>query len=227
MILVSLICFFIFFYIVYYLSRDDFVLVRKDIPIGKIFNLVILMSLFSVFISRLFFALSYPSGQLLNLLSFLAFNYFPGFSLTGAIAGAEIFIYLYCDYKKMPTGKIFDLLTLSFIGVLPIGFLLNFLVHLGRVAVFDNIILVFSIILLLVFAKIINPLSVKGEIKDGSLGFIFVAIFSCIYFLTRLFLNLKDFSFLNPENILLLGTLFSSLILLLNQELMDRFLAKK
>ncbi len=227
MILVSLICFFIFFYIVYYLSRDDFVLTRKDIPIGKVFNLVILMSLFSAFISRLFFTLSYPSGQMLNLLSFLAFNYFPGFSLIGAIAGAEIFIYLYCDYKKMPMGKIFDLLTLSFIGVLPIGFLLNFLIHLGRVTVFDNIILVFSVILVLIFAKIINPLSVKGEIKDGSLGFIFVAIFSCIYFLTRLFLNLKDFSFLNAENILLLVTLFSSLILLLNQELMDRFLAKK
>jgi hypothetical protein len=227
MVLVLLICFFIFFYTVYYLSHDDFVLVRKDIPIGAVFSLTFLMTLFSLFLSRLFFVLSYSSGEFLNLLGFLDFNSFPGLSLIGAIAGSEIFIYLYCDYKKMPAGRIFDLFSLSFIGVLPIGFLLNLIIHLGRVGVFDNIILVFSIFLVLLFAKVIYPFSVKGEIKDGSLGFMFVAIFSCIYFLTKLFLDLKNFSFLNLENILILITLFSSLMLLLKQEIMDRFLAKK
>lgn len=227
MVLILLICFFIFFYIVYYLSRDDFVLTRKDTPIGAVFSLTFLMSLFSLFFSRLFFVFSYKSGEFLNLLGFFTFNSSAGFSLIGAIAGAEIFIYLYCDYKKIPAGKIFDLFSLSFMGVLPIGLLLTFVIHLGKVGIFDNIILVFSILLLLLFAKIIYPFSVKGEIKDGSLGFMFVAIFSCIYFLTRLFLDLKNFSFLNLENVLLLVTLFSSLMLLLNQEIMDRFLAKK
>ena len=227
MLLVLFVCFFLFLYIVYYLSRDDFVLTRKDIPVSKVFSMVFLTGLISLFAARFLFALAYPTSVLLNPLGFLAFYYYAGLSLVGAIIGAEVFIYSYSQYKKMPAGKIFDLFTLAFIGVLPVGLIGNFIVGLGRVGFFANILLVFSILLLLLFGKVIYPFSTKGEIKDGSLGFIFVAIFSFLYFLTKLFLNLKDFSFLNPENIVLLVMLFSSLILLLNQEMMDKFLTKK
>jgi prolipoprotein diacylglyceryltransferase len=165
--------------------------------------------------------------MLLNPLGFVAFYRYSGLSLVGAIVGAEIFIYLYCRYKKMPAGKIFDLFALAFMGVLPVGLIGNFVINLGKVGLFDNILFIFSALLLLLFGKVIYAFSAKNEIKDGSLGFIFVAIFSFLYFLTKLFLNLKDFSFLNPENILLLVALFSSLILLVNQEMMDKFLTKK
>ena len=127
----------------------------------------------------------------------------------------------------MPAGKIFDLFALSFIGVLPLGIIANFVIHFGKVEIFENILFFASIILLIIFGKLIYSFSTKGEIKDGTLGFIFIAIFSAFYFLTKLFLDLKDFSFVNPENILLLLMLFSSLVLLLNQEIMDKFLAKK
>jgi hypothetical protein len=79
----------------------------------------------------------------------------------------------------------------------------------------------------LLFAKIIYPFSGKGEIKDGTLGLMFSTVFTFLYFMTKLFLNLKDFSFLSLENILILVLLFSSLILLINQEIMDKFLVKK
>jgi hypothetical protein len=227
MALAILVCFFLFLYIVYYLSRDDFVLTRKDIPVTRVFSLVFLTGVVSLFSARLFFALNSPAALLLNLLNFLAFYHDFGLSLIGAIFGAEIFIYAYCWYKKMPAGKIFDLFTLAFIGVLPIGLIINFIFSLGRVGMFANLLFIYSILLLFAFGKIIYSFSAKGEIKDGSLGFIYVAIFSFLYFLTKLFLNLKDFSFLNPESILLLVLLFSSLILLVNQEIMDKFLAKK
>ncbi|MGA2967734.1 MAG: prolipoprotein diacylglyceryl transferase family protein [Candidatus Levyibacteriota bacterium] len=227
MVLVIFVCFFLFLYLVYYLSRDDFVLTRKDIPVTKVFSTVFLTGIVALFSARFIFVLSYPTSVLLNPLGFLAFYYYAGLSLIGAILGAEIFIYFYCRYQKMPTGKIFDLFTLAFIGVLPIGLIGNFVIHLGKVGLFANLLLVFSIVLLLLFSKIIYPFSAKGEIKDGSLSFIFVAIFSFLYFLAKLFLNLKDFSFLNPESILLLIALFSSLILLLNQEIMDKFLGGK
>jgi hypothetical protein len=227
MILIIFACFFLFLFIVYYLSRDDFVLTRKDIHISKVFSLAVLTGLIALFSARFVFALSYPTTILLNPLGFLAFYYYAGLSLVGAIMGSEIFIYAYCQYKKMPAGKIFDLFILSFIGVLPFGIIGNFIIHFGKVGFFENILFICSIILLLVFGKIIYPFSTKGEIKDGTLGFIFIAIFSALYFLTRLFLDLKDFSFINPENVILLLMLFSSLILLLNQEIMDKFLAKK
>jgi hypothetical protein len=112
-------------------------------------------------------------------------------------------------------------------GVLPLGLIGNFIVHLGKVSLFLNLIFIFSIFVLLLFAKIIYSFSGRGEIKDGTLGLIFGAIFSFLYFMIRLFLNLKDFSFLSLDNILILVVLFSSLILLVNQEIMDKFLAKK
>ncbi|HUD09849.1 MAG TPA: prolipoprotein diacylglyceryl transferase family protein [Patescibacteria group bacterium] len=227
MLLVLFFCFLLFLYIVYYLSKDDFVLTRKDIPVTKVFSMVFLTGLISLFFARLIFALAYPAPALLSPLGFLAIYSYGGLSLIGALIGAEIFIYFYAQYQKMPAGKIFDLFILAFIGVLPVGLIGNFIINFGRVGLFANILFIFSIILLLLFGKVIYPFSAKGEIKDGSLGFIFVAIFSFSYFLTKLFLNLKDFSFLNPESILLLVMLFSSLFLLLNQEIMDKVLIKK
>jgi hypothetical protein len=227
MALAIVVCFFLFLYIIYYLSRDDFVLTRKDIPVTRVFSLAFLTAVVALFSARLVYVLSSPGAQLLNPLGFLAFYHDGGLSLNGAIIGAEVFVYVYCLYKKMPAGKIFDLFTLAFLGVLPVGLIVNFIFSLGRVGLFVNLLFIFSIFLLFIFGKIIYPFSAKGEIKDGSLGFIFVAIFSFLYFLTKLFLNLKDFSFLNPESILLLVMLFSALILLLNQEIMDKFLVKK
>lgn len=225
--IILLICFFIFLYLLYYLSKDDFVIVRKDISMEKIFNLAFLTSIASLFSARLFYVLQSLDPKLWSPLGFLAIPYFPGLSLIGGILGAEIFIFLYGSFKKMPTGKILDLFALSFMVVLPLGLIGNFIIHLGKVSLFSNLVFIFSCLLLLLFAKVIFPFSGKGEIKDGSLGLIFSAIFSFLYFTTKLFLNLKEFSFLSIENILILVVLFSSLILLVNQEIMDKFLTKK
>lgn len=225
--IIILICFFIFLYLLYYFSRDDFVIVRKDISMERIFNLAFLTAIVSLFFSRLSFVLESLDPRLLNPLEFLAVPYFPGLSLIGGMLGAAIFIFLYGSFRKLPVGKMLDLFTLSFMGVLPLGLIGNFIVHLGKVSLFSNLIFIFSIFVLLLFAKIIYPFSGRGEIKDGTLGLMFGAIFSFLYFMTRLFLNLKDFSFLSLDNILILVVLFSSLILLVNQEIMDKFLAKK
>jgi prolipoprotein diacylglyceryltransferase len=227
MILILLFCFFIFLYVLYYVSRDDFVIVRKDVPMGKIFSLAFLTCFVALFFSRLAFVLIHPDPKLLNPLGFLALPYFPGLSLMGGVASAELFILMWANYKKMPVGKILDLFAFAFIAVTPLGYIGNFLIHLGKVSLFDNVFLIVSILVLMLFIKIIYPFSNKGEIKDGSLALIFTAILSFLYFLINLFLNLKSFSFLSVDNILVLVVLFSSLILLVNQEIMDKFLFKK
>lgn len=227
MLLVLFVCFLLFLYVVYYLSRDDFVLARKDIPLARIFNTVFLGGIIALFFARLVFVLSYPTPTLLNPLGFLAFYYYGGLSLIGAMAGTEIFIYLYSQQKKLPSGKIFDIFSLALMAVLPLGLIGALLLHFKNVDFFSLIFLICSLVMLVIFMKVIYPFSVRGEIKDGSLGFIFVAIFSFLYFLIKLFLDIKNFSFLSFENILLLVLLFSSLVLLLNQEIMDKFLGKK
>lgn len=225
--LVLVFCFFIFLYILFYLSKDDFVVIRKDISIDRIFNLAFLTAIVSLFSARVFYALFNPSSQFLNPLVFFAFPYFPGLSLIGGVIGGFLFIYLYSGYRKMPVGKMFDLLAMSFISVLPFGFLITFLLLLGKTDLFYNLLFIFSFIIFLFFAKIINPFSLRGEIKDGSLGLIFISLFSLVYFTIKLFLNIKTFSFLDLENIILLISLFSCLVMLVNQEIMDKFLIKK
>lgn len=225
--LVLIFCFFIFMYFLYFLARDDFLIVRKDISLEKIFSIAILTSLVSLFFARFFFAVFNPKPEYLNPLVFLAILYFPGLSLPGGVVGGTIFIYLYAKLKKIPFGRIFDLFTMSFIGVLPIGFLITYIILLGNTTTLFNIVFIFSIFIYFLFIKLIFPFSSKGEIKDGTLGLIFISMLSFIYFTAKLFLNVKTFSFLSFESIFLLIALFSSLVLILNQEIIDKYISKK
>jgi hypothetical protein len=225
--LIILFCFFIFLYVLYYISKDDFIIVRKDVSLESIFSTAFLVGFFSLISSRLFFAFFSQNQEYLNPIVFLAFPYFPGLSLTGSLIGGSLFLYFYTKYKKMPAGKIFDLFTMSFIYVLPLGFLINFIILFGKTTLFFNILFFISIFIFFLFAKIIFPFSTKGEIKDGSLGLIFLSLFAFFYFTIKLFLDIKDFSFIDFENIMLLFLIFTPLIILINQEIMDKFLSKK
>lgn len=225
--LVLFFSFFIFLYVLFYLSKDDFIIARKNISVDKIFNIAFFTSVMSLFFARLFYVLFNPSMQFLNPLIFLAFPYVGGLSLIGGLIGGTLFLYAYSNYKNLPFGKLFDLFTMSFISVLPFAFLINFLILFGKTELFYNFIFAASILIFFLFAKIIYPFSAKGEVEDGSIGLIFISIFSFIYFIIKLFLNLKIFSFLNLENIVILFSIFVPLVLLINQEIINKFLIKK
>lgn len=225
--IVLLICFFIFLFNLYFLAKDDFIIVRKDISLDKIFNYGILTAIISLFSARVLFIVLSGREELFSPLIFFDLPYFPGLSFLGGLIGSSLFTFFYTKYKKMPVGKIFDLFSMSLIGVLPIGFLLVYLFSFLKTSLFFNILFGFSFILLFLFAKIIFPFSSKGEIEDGSLGLIFLSIFSFIYFTTKLFLDIKNFSFLSIENIILFILLFSSILILINREIIDKSLNRK
>lgn len=224
---VLLICFFIFLYVLYYYAKDDFIIVRKGIAIEKIFNLAFLTGIAALFFARLFYLFFNPSLELIKPLIFLAFPYVPGLSLFGAIIGGLIFLYAYTTYQKLPVGKISDLFTISFLTVLPLGYLINALMLLGKTDPFYNLLIISSFIIFILFIRIIYPFSGKGEIKDGSISLMFVSVFSFIYFIIKLFLNIKTFSFLELENIVILLSIFIPLVLLINQEIINKFLIKR
>lgn len=225
--IVILICFFMFLYVLYYHVKDDFIIARKGIAIDKIFNLAFLVGIASLFFARFFYVIFNKSFILLNPLLFLAFPYIPGLSLFGGIIGGVLFLYIYGGYKKLPVGKIFDLFTISFISVLPVAYLINFLLLFGKTDLFYNLIAICSFIVFIIFVKVIYPFSEKGEVEDGSISLMYVSVFSFTYFLLKLFLNIKTFSFLNFENIVILFSIFIPLIVLINQEIINKFLIKK
>lgn len=225
--LVLIISFFIFIYNLYYVSREDLLLIRRDIYSDKIFNLAIIAGLTSLFSARLFYVISYPDAVFQSILGFVAFTYYPGLSLVGAIAGGAGFVFLYARHKKYPSARLLDLFTVSLLGALPIGFLLDFIISLGKTdSVFNTLFVALSIVSL-VFIKGVYRLSQKGEIKDGSFSLIFLIVFTLINFLAKLLLNMEDFSFLKAENLLSFFIIFFSIFALLNQEIINKLLSKK
>ncbi len=224
---IQIICFLIFLYNIYYFSHEDFVITRRDIPTEKIFNMAFLAGFVFLFSSRFFYVLFNPLPKFLNAIGFIAYPYLPGLSIIGAVAATPLFLALYFRAKKLPIGKMLDLFAVSFLGVLPLGFFLIFLKQMGKTDLIFNVLFISSFILLILFKKIIYRFSESGEIKDGSFTLIFIAVFSLIYFLVRLFVNLDNFVFFKIENIFLFITIFSSIVLLINHEIMDKFLEKK
>ncbi|MBI2026054.1 MAG: hypothetical protein HYT06_01595 [Candidatus Levybacteria bacterium] len=194
---------------------------------GQIFNTAFLTGFVFLFFSRLFYVIFNPLPMFSNVIGFIAYPYFPGLSLIGALVSTIVFLGFYFRAKNLPIGKMLDLFTVSFLGVLPLGFLLIFLKNLRFFDLIFNILFASSIFLLIVFKKIIYRFSESGEIKDGSFSLIFLAVFSLIYFLSKLFVNPKDFVFFELENIFLFITIFSCVIILINYEIMDKFLEKK
>ncbi len=227
LILIQIICFLIFLYNIYYFSHEDFVITRKDIPMEKIFNIAFLAGFMFLFFSRFFYVLFNPLSHFINLIGFIAYPYLPGLSLIGAMAATPLFLSFYFRTKKLPIGKMLDLFSISFLGVLPLGFLLMFVRQFAKTDLIFNVLFISSFILLIVFKKIIYKFAESGEIKDGSPTLILISIFSLIYFLVKLFTNLENFVFFQIENIFLFITIFSSIVLLINHEIMDKFLEKK
>lgn len=69
------------------------------------------------------------------------------------------------------------------------------------------------------FVKVLLPLNVRGEIEDGSLGFLFLMIFSFTSLLAAIVRTSSDLRFFfQIDNLLLLLLFITALILLFLQE---------
>lgn len=211
-------CFFVFLFCLYLLSKDDFVFLRKDVTTEKIFNVAITVSIVSVLFSRILYVAINPKLEFLNPLVFLAFPYFPGFSLTGAVVGGAIISFFLSKKYKIPVGRFFDFLAFSFCASLPIGFLgLFFLLEdKFRKIMFIGLALVYAL-LFVVFLKFLLPLLLKGKVKEGSIGFLFLSFFSVMSLISNFVERGRPFYF-NIEDFILIFTLVASAVLLIKQE---------
>ncbi|MDP2649635.1 MAG: prolipoprotein diacylglyceryl transferase, partial [bacterium] len=124
-ILVLMVCLFIFLYCVYVLANDDFIFLRRDVTMEKLFNMIFLGAFISLFGSRLFYGFFHAKGILVNPLVFLLIPYFPGLSLLGGVVGAGVYFLFLAKRKEnsLPLGRISDFFSIAFLISLPIGFL--------------------------------------------------------------------------------------------------------
>lgn len=215
-IIVLIICFLIFLYVVYYLSHDDFVILRSNVPMERIYNVAFLFAGVTLFFSRLFYVIFNPQNIFLNPLGFLLFPYFPGLSLSGALLGGFIFLLAYLKLRNLPKGRLFDFFSAGFLIAYPVGLLGYFLLNGTKLSQSFVLSFILILVLLFIFVRFLLPFALSGKLKDGSLGIIFLFSFSGVSFLINAILS-RGFS-LSGENIIFLAITFLSLIPLVKQE---------
>ncbi len=220
-----LICFFFFLYVVYELCRDDFVILRKNIPMEKIFNAAFMVAISGLVVSRLFYVLSHPSTSFLNPLVFLIFPYYPGLSLIGGIIGGIISSIAVSKNWGMPTGRILDFFTMAFVSVFPLGFLLATLTSHQRLGFTTFILLLVYVLFFVVIWNFLLPKTMGAKLKDGSLSSISVTLFSLIYILSNVLVNSKNI--LNLENVFALLLFIVSLAFLIQHEGVEKLVFRR
>ena len=220
-ILVILICLFVFLYCVYLLANDDFIFLRKDVTMEKLFNVIFLGGLISLFFARLFYGLFYAKNILLNPFVFLLFPYFPGLSIVGGVLGAGVMLLFLATRKStLPLGRMSDFFSIAFLVTLPVGFIGYFMFsEEGFPVIKAGSLVIAYLILFVVFLRLFLPQLLNGKFKEGTIACLFLICFSAVSLISNAFpkISVLDF-FKNFENLILLATLIGSPVLLIRQE---------
>jgi len=208
----------VFLYALFRLVKDDYIFIRKGITLEQSFDFAFIALWAGLFISRSFYLLFHlTKGENFFVDFFSVKN--GGLSLTGAIFGGALAVYLISKYKRLPLGRLGDFLSLSFLYSLPLLFLANaVLVKKNELLlVFLNAIVYF--VLLLFFIQFLYPKVMNRTLREGMMAILFFLLFSFIALTTSLLVSLKNIqTFINPENFVLLFLFFFSIVLLIKQE---------
>jgi hypothetical protein len=212
------VCLFISLFTIYTFSKDDLTLLRKDVSMDRVFNIVFLTFFFGLLIARIFYAAFYAPRMFLNPLAFFLFPYFPGLSLVGGVLGGLAFLLLYFRKKSLPSGRIMDFLSIGFLSCLPVGFLGFFLLS-GFKNYLPLAVALIFLIIFFVFMRFFYQLLQKGIFRDGSLSYMFLAVFSDILLAYIIWENFSNFKFLTmPEAYLTLFLFLASLFMFVKNE---------
>lgn len=168
LLLIPIILFFCFF-ILHILSKNDFILLRKGIPLSVIFNNVFLSLFFAFLTGRLLYFLE--TRQFLNLLplSFFHVANIPGFLMLGAPIGATLSLLL---FLKSARARVFDIFSLSFY---PFVFLYIFVLP------FPLYLLVVLFILLFISFVLFLNYHKNYTLRDGSVYYSTLIILSFLH----------------------------------------------
>lgn len=218
-IIVLFICFLIFLFCIYFLSHDDLLFLRKDVTAERIFNLVFIDFVVGLFFARFFYGVFHNLSILLHPLIFVLFPYFPGLSLAGGVLGAVLFLILYSKNKNIPQGRMVDFFSISFLSALPVGIAGYFLLSEGKLSIGAVILVLVYIAIFIFFIKFLREILLKGKIKDGTIGLIFLSLFSFISTVSNIVKEFSGLAFLRqPENFIMLGIFLISVSILVRQE---------
>ncbi len=217
-ILIGAICFFIFFYSLYILAKDDYILLRKNLILEQLFDFTFISLFFGLIVARIISVFFHPiSGQ--NFILQVFTSKVTIFTMTGVVTGCIVAFYLIGRYRRLPIGLLFDFLTLSLLSSLSVWYLLNLFFIKTGVFIYYLIPGIFYLIISVIFWIYLRPRVISFKLKEGSLSSIFLLIFSFTSFLTSLFYNSSGlYTWYGREELVLIGLFLSSIIFLLRNE---------
>lgn len=204
----------VFLFTLYALSVDDFVFMRRNISLITLFDVMILSGLLGLFFSRLAYASLHPSFAYFNPLVFFVVPYFPGLSLSGFLLGGSLAAYLFTIKQKLPTGRIFDVISLSLFPSAGVLFAWEGVREIVQKNIFLSIVYGIAAILFAVSFIFLKRLFAKSSWKDGSVAITSLAIFSFLQLVIMLVSDkFKTIPMELPIFLFFLCTLFISFLI--------------
>lgn len=169
--MIGIIAVVVFFFVLYGLSRDDFVLMRRNVSLNTVFDSAFVVIFVGLFFSRLVYVLTHFSSAFLNPLVFFIIPYFPGLSASGFLLGSLLTLYFVVKRQKLPLGKLYDVFAMSLTPAVATFFAGEAVVSLvQKNYLFLSINMGYALFLLIGFF-VLQMITVKASWKDGSLTF--------------------------------------------------------
>ena len=113
--IIGFVTFILFLFTFYTLAVDDFVYIRKNITLDKLFDVIFIGAPFVLLFARIAYVAFHPKWTYLNPLVFFIIPYFPGLFAGGGIVGGIIYLGIVTKQQKLPFGHLSDELILSFL----------------------------------------------------------------------------------------------------------------
>lgn len=209
-ILSFILSFIVFLFILYLLFKDDYVFIRKNFLLDQLYDLVFVGLIGGLILGRLItIFLTYESNFFAKL--FIINNNL--WTLSSIIIGFFMSYFLGAKIKKLPVGRTIDFFSVAILGSLPVGYLIYLFFQRRSLLL---IYLAYGLVYFLIFCgfwRYLLPRAIKNIFRPGTLGAIFLAIFSMLSFIMiYLFKTVQDIGWLNKEAYLCILFFVGSLI---------------
>lgn len=210
----------VFLFCLFLLSRDNFLLFRKNVDLETMVNVGLLSLTGGLFFSRLFYALFIFKADYLNILVFLLFSKFGSLSLIGGIIGASVVLWFLGRRAKMPIGHIFDIFALCFLSGYVIGGGIHLMFDFRKQSIVPLLAMLgVSFLLILLLSRLIKT----QKFREGSVYWLFLFIFSFANLGEHAIFKQFQMPYFLKENILISIVIVISLFLLIkNQRIFSR-----
>ncbi|HVZ12676.1 MAG TPA: hypothetical protein VG965_06635 [Patescibacteria group bacterium] len=177
-------------FLLYYFSKQDFVLLRQNISLSQIFDALSVSTLSAFLMGRALYVVNNLKSDLLSFLRFFHIWKYPGISMFGFLGGGGLCLFLIFA-KKKGLSRICDIFTISFFPLFAVSIFFEKYMH-G---------LIFLPILMFIVAVAFFIFFLRSHhkyiLRDGSISLIFLLLLALETIASQYFSGVKNSIFMS------------------------------